>query len=320
MSESLSAYIFQFWLAFKEHFVQEDSLGRLIILPIFFSGLGAFSGGYAAFRFRRYEDRRKLDRLQLDTAAIAAVFCGTACNSAISFNRQFIRPIVDEYLNDRESVLRELGAPTSVKKIRLNLELITFTAPQLSGKEIVDRVQIVPNRDPRDIPQSITLLECILALQRLLDERNSWISEFKNTGSSLSEQEQMEQFYGVQDAKGHRDERYFHFMTGIKRMNDDIIFHSFEIYSRISIDLVDYGFQFKRKYGEDFHFATFDFSESVSQGFFPDRNLYADWLRAPEVLRKRWFCSGKSLLEKKKDRIRSGYANSLEAAIIKKQP
>jgi hypothetical protein len=290
-------------------FQKQDSLARVILLPIFFSGFGAFAGGLIAFRFRKREEeyRRRKDRL--DKAVKVSGLASGQCGSALAMKRQLINPAIEAYRTSRQRVLKELGTPTNQKNIFLDFTLMTFTPPAMSAKEVLDATAALGVGDARNLVQAIALFESSNNLETLCKSRNDWIEDFQKNSGQRSDYDKMLSFYAIPDGKGTIDQRYQHIIEGLLASVDNVIFHSFELYCRVALSLVEDVDKFKRKYKEEYNFPFSDFSEQVAKGLFPARTSYSDWLRPPVTYRKAFFETRNKYLERKRRAIRSNYSD-----------
>lgn len=295
------------WLL--DDWASDRSLVRLLLLPVVFSGLGAFAGGFIGYRFRKREDRFQRSKDRLERMAIASALAAGTCSSALSYKRQLISPTTKKYFESRTRVQSELGLPkTGPKLLQFDLDLIHFSPPALSSSEVLEAVKKLSQGDARNLSQAIALLESGNNFEKLCSERNRWIEKFQEAADKTDPYIKMFVYFGIPVDAERQDARYLHYMEALAESLDSVIFHSFEIYSRLACELVDQSQAFKARYGEDFNFATVNYSQLVADGWFPDRSLFADWLRTPNKHQKSWRQSPRSFADQKKKFIKSDYA------------
>ncbi|HLQ19078.1 MAG TPA: hypothetical protein VK146_08865 [Tabrizicola sp.] len=289
----------------------KEGWGKTILLPMFFSGFGAFAGGFVAFKFRKREEGYRRNRENLEKLARVCALSSALCGTALANKKQLIKPTVDRYFQSRNALLSELGIPKVQKELVLDFHLLTFSAPATSPKDLLDAVLSLGKGDGRKVPQAIALLESYNNLDSLCVNRNEWIEKFEKAAKSISNEEKMQRYYSVPDGQGTVDARYLHMIEGLRDSIDSIIFHSFEVYRRTALSLLDQSAIFQTRYRERFGFHFSDFSREVGTGLFPPRDNYPDWLNKPIEYKRRWFEKKKSHLEKLRTAIKSGYGGDL---------
>jgi hypothetical protein len=295
-------------LEFFSDFRSPDSLARVIILPIFFSGFGAFAGGLIAYKFRTREETYRRAKESLKKSTIACGLASAMCGTAISMKRQIILPTAQRYRGSRETFLQRRQDPTIREPLTLEMDLYSFMPPASSAKEVLDAIVSIGPGDGRNVPQAIALLECSNNLNELCKSRNEWIEDFRKLSEHISNDARMKAYFGVEDENGARDERYLHFTENLVEAIDGIIFHSFELYCRVALSLVDDAEAFRKRHGEKHTFFFTDFTGEVANGLFPSREDFSNWLEEPLESRKKLFETRTAYLEKQRKHIRSNYS------------
>lgn len=267
-----------------------DGYTTRLVSPLFAACFGAFFGVFFAAKFthRSEEKKYKLEELRslLKTASLSA----QVCNSAISLKRQHVKSLVDTFLSNRNQVLRELGIPTSKKNtILLNLDMQTISIFQAATCDLFKQVnkEILLPEVQAQVSAAFASSENI---ERLISNRNAWISEFRS--KDLTEHEVMILYFGIPDGKGTLDTTYFDLVTNLGDCTNDLIFHSYMINYRVSKVLLQKMENYRVTYkNAPFSIPFFGLNAQEKAELLPDFKNYSEWMVESVEIKKPFYRS-----------------------------
>jgi hypothetical protein len=271
------------WLALEKLLTAE--LGRSLLTALFGAGLGAFAAQSLAAKIREREERLRTVR----TANAATMLVYTITDSMIGFKHQIIKPMVDQYMTERQRVIDEASAARNRPRgaydgqvvIFADMQLQAFSAPWTPLKELQEIVfkQISPPLRPTWLLG--TLSATIATLERLANERNTLLHEFRE--ASGTEKDMVPVFFGLHTSKG-ADQRYLHTVEAMKAIIDDAIWFS----NTIGDDLLRYTTALRKTLPPAVRafapvLVSADFSRRADM--MPDATKYGDYDRMRQEIR-----------------------------------
>jgi hypothetical protein len=267
------------------------SLIRLLILPIVFSGFGAYFGAKMAASQRDREQKYASRKEALHQLSDLSMMVGSLCNSVLMLKKHHVREMMNDFALDRVKVARYFGIPTAEKEpIKLRFSLQGIFCPPLETSELMSAIVRFRERGSSDLLQGSAVRQSCRNIERLIERRDEWIADFKKKQSSLDHWNRLALYFGFPSGEGSLDEEYKGFVEGISGATDDAIFHSYQLHIRFAKQLVEMASTFEKQYGEKFRFSILNFEPSREDGLFPDNDRYATWLQGEqEVLRRKWF-------------------------------
>lgn len=268
---------------------KERSFVRLLLLPVIFSGFGAFFGAKAAAWQRDREQVYSSTKESLHQISDLSVMTGALCNSLLTLKKQQIRELANNFAIDRTRVAHHFGVPSLNKQLlSIRFELQTISCPPLDVSGIVSSIERLKDRSSNDYLQATAIHQSCENIMGLLAGRNDWIADFKKKQMQLGEWERLALYFGFQLNSNSIDQEYKGLIEGLANATDDAIFHSYKLYVRLTTQLVHAAVKFERKYGERFKFSILNFEPS--RDLLPDSRAYTTWLNeASQIPRRKWF-------------------------------
>jgi len=268
---------------------EERSFARLLLLPVIFSGFGAYFGAKAAAWQRDREQTYASAKDRLHQLSDLSVMTGSLCNLILTLKKQQVRDLVNNYAIDRARVLDHFGVPTLKKELlSFRFDLQTISPPPIESSVIVLNIGQFKYKGSGDYLQASAIHQSCESITSLLVRRNDWIADFKKRQTELEEWEKIALYFGFPQSSHSIDLEYKDLVDGLANATDDAIFHSYKLYGRLTTQLVNSAVKFEKKYRERFKFSFLDFEPS--RDLLPDVHSYATWLsEASEIPRRKWF-------------------------------
>jgi hypothetical protein len=183
--------------------------GWTIFVPLVASllgaGVGAFTAQYIAARNKRNDDRLK----ELRAASAASTIAYGITDHFLSMKQQILKPMVDNFLDERERFIRADAAPKSpgVSVIVFKVPLDTFrfnVSPCEDLQQILFKDISAQLRPMMVIP---ILTRTLAMLDMLAEDRNRKVQEFYQLQQSGKEINPFA-YYDLPFPKGGADQRY----------------------------------------------------------------------------------------------------------------
>jgi hypothetical protein len=241
--------------------------------------VGAGFGAWGAQRLseRALRTHELLESLRKANAII--VLAATITNNALSLKGQFVKPLTDRYLSNREaaeahnkSVLGGLNPPPQM----FQAELTKFTplvAPVESLGNIVLEGALMPGRA---LALTVMLQKSIAELSSAIALHTSLVDNFY--AANLPHDIYCQDYFGLKRRDGNENRMYHDALLAIRQYNNDVIFFG----SELSDALQTHGQKVRAKLARRRRgvpkVSSVDFSHPAKLGLMPPRSDYEEWL------------------------------------------
>lgn len=241
--------------------------------------VGAGFGAWGAQRLSERASRTHELLESLRKANAIIVLAATITNNALSLKGQFVKPLTDRYLSNREaaeahnkSVLGGLNPPPQM----FQAELTKFTplvAPVESLGNIVLEGALMPGRA---LALTVMLQKSIAELSSAIALHTSLVDNFY--ARNLPHDIYCQDYFGLKRRDGNENRMYHDALMAIRQYNNDVIFFG----SELSDALQTHGHRVRAKLARRRRgvpkVSSVDFSHPAKLGLMPPRSDYEGWL------------------------------------------
>jgi hypothetical protein len=254
------------------------------ISAAFAAAFGAYAGALASSR----NETKRAVIAELNSIAAARMLAFSICNKFLGLKRQLILPIYEDYQQGRSKFVEAQQAFAAGDRSRTaefvgNFRTISpiWLPTESLEKQIIERISI----RGRGLAAVVDLIGAVEALDQAIKYRTDLVSEFYKEPPTISQLDLAQKYYGLQNARGVIDEKFYSNVEALYKQTDDCIFFS----KILADDLFEYGCRLRRRYRWRFHLRSpklvrekWDFPET--RRLLPNENNYVDWLRGfPKV-------------------------------------
>ena len=246
---------------------------------------GAFAGAIAAQRIGDRAKQRDILLQEIRTINAAITISFTVCNAGISLKKQYIKDMYEKYIakkSDLEEFLkkRETGEIPRNQPFEFQADFRSLQMPQVPIETL--RAQVYENISVTGRPLALVgaLSGAIDSLADTINKRNALIEQFRALGAAG--EAQLPAFYfGLPYGPGHVSTEYLDTVESMYTLTDDVIFFS----ELLGKDLMEHGNNILNQYRKiakvkKEKISELDFEKAYENGLMPNKNNYADWLKA----------------------------------------
>ncbi|MDR6842413.1 hypothetical protein [Pseudoxanthomonas sacheonensis] len=237
------------------------------------AGAGALGAQHIAERAKRRDELLK--ELRSTNAAIMVSF--TICNSVLAFNKQFAKPMLDEFEHDLAIIEAAKKSEMSGALPMFSADLKSFPAPHLPVLNLQELVYTRISAFGRPLALVAIIEQSNQGLLKIVDRREQLIREFQS--GSVSGAIVSLRYFGQKLPNGDTNEEYPDVMRAIHDYANDLAFFSclmcedlMEHGNRVHAALTKHGMKGIPAVSKP------DFSRPKEKGLIPDSTNYADWM------------------------------------------
>jgi hypothetical protein len=249
-------------------------------ISAFLSALaGAGLGVWGAQRLAERSTRAKELLEALRQANAIVVLASTIANQALSVKKQHIKPLSDQYFQDRdaaEALQNNLanGAPAQPTTFQIQLTKITpLTLPIETLKNLTFSAQLMPGRAlalVSMVEQSIT------ELTHAINTRSEMIDAFHK--AKLPSHILCFDYFGLKRPDGNTNAMYHDTMVAVSQYTNDVAFFSTELAEELQAHASRMREKLLKIRREVPKANSVDFSGPRQSGLMPPREDYESWL------------------------------------------
>jgi hypothetical protein len=203
--------------------------GKPFVAAIIGPIAAAFFGTWGAQKLSEKIAHRNETIAQINAINFSIAWSSSILNTFISTKRQFILPLFLKFRDDEQKRGEQLKAKGPLQSLEsqvrsLSVEIRTMNAPYSMINELKEVVSTKFYPSTMALMLLPILIQSIDSLTSLSQERNIFITEFRN--KALSNEERLAIYFGEKLPNGQTDERNKNYINHLMTFTDDCIAYS----------------------------------------------------------------------------------------------
>ncbi len=239
---------------------------------------GAFFGALAATRFAARQETHRLKLTELRRNNAAVVLSTSIANHSLSFKKQLVKPLVDNFLADRKRYEEFLGAAAAGRAtgpFELQYDYRSLTFFKHEADELRSLLVNDITADPKVIMAAMQLWQSLHSLEKVVEQRAKEMERLQSMKGSASEDEIAHAYFGLPTKAGHVDERYSDTVVAMGELLDSAIFFSTHIAEKLSGRGREIAGELGKKAEKP---VTWTFRKLEDPTLLPDAKEFEDWV------------------------------------------